>query len=109
MFKKLVCFTIGIALAVLELLLLKVSPMTVLSTIELVAGFVALTMALYSDYVVDRKITVPMIVAFSCGYVAVALGGVAFTTNRTVWFVIAGVFAVAGVGAVLYEKKLKKK
>ena len=109
MFKKLVCFTIGIALAVLELTLLGVSPMAVLSTIELVAGFVALTMALYSDYVVDKKITVPMIVAFACGYVAVALGGIALTTNRTVWFVVAGVLAVAGVGAVLYEKKINKK
>ena len=109
MLKKLICFAAGIFLAVIELMLLGVSPMAVVSTIVLVAGFVALFMALYADYIADKKITVPMIVAYSAGFIGVALAGIGFTVNRTVWLVIALVFIAVGFGAALYDKKLAKK
>lgn len=109
MLKKLICFAAGILLAVVELVLLGVSPMTVVSTIVLVAGFVALFMAFYSDYIADRKVTVPMIVSYSAGFIGVALAGIGFTVNRTVWIVLAIVFIVIGFGAALYDKKLSKK
>lgn len=108
MLKKLICYFAGILLAVIELVILGVSPMTVLGTIVLVSGFVGLAMALYADYVADKKVTVTMIVAYSAGALAVGFAGAAFTLNNMILLVIAGVFLVVGVCAVLIEKKMKK-
>lgn len=108
MLKKLICYFVGILLSVIELLMLGVSPLTVLGTIVLVSGFVGLAMAVYADYIADRKVTVPMIVAYSAGALAVAFAGAALTVNNVVLAVVAAVFLVAGGIAVLLEKKQQK-
>ena len=108
MLKKLICYFTGILLAMVELFILGVSPMAVLGTIVLVSGFVGLAMAFYADYVVDKEITVPMIVAYSAGVLAVCFIGAALTLNNMILTVVGSVFLAVGVGAVLIDRKALK-
>ena len=106
MLKKVLAAVGGLALALIEFAILGVSPLTVLSTIIVPAGFVFVLMGALEDFLPDHKISVPMIVTYSCAFVFVAMLGVGLQLNNLVVIIISCVFAIAAIIAYMIEKKM---
>lgn len=105
MLKKVLAAVGGLALALAEFAILGVSPLTVLATLVVPAGFVFVLMGALEDYLPDHKITVPMIVTYSCAFIFVAALGAGLQLNNLIVIVVSLVFAVAAIIAYLIEKK----
>ena len=106
MLKKILCTLAGVAVALVELMILGVAPLQAIPAMILPVGFVALAMAIYSDYMADKVVSALGIVKYSCAFVCIALVGAGVKCNSVPLLIIGAVFAAASV--VVHCIELKK-
>ena len=105
MLKKILAALCGLVFSLIEFSILGSNPMQVISTIVVPVGFVFVFMSVISDFVPDRKITIPMIVCYLSALAFVAIFGVAMFRISTFWFILSLIALVGAVAAYFVEKK----
>lgn len=105
MLKKILCTLAGVVAALIELMILGVAPLSAIPAMILPVGFVALAMAIYSDYQADKTISTLGIIKYSCAFVCIALVGAGVKLNTVVLLIIGAIFAVGAVIVHCIETK----